>query len=210
MARTALERVCPVSPTLTSGTFCNHVEAHDRQIHLIPAFFSDPLRDPVLGRIDGLFHVIVPYIPDLGFINVLITEVPSAVERRLAYPPHQRLPERPNRVSCAGHRSSPHQTSAQSHVHGSCLPLVLHGTGQSVGIPPLCLISPCVISTTVQTHGTKMYVIGARPFARRHNLSSGPIAEMTGCLYGDGSTYSLTATLSILYKSFLGTVSFHC
>jgi hypothetical protein len=98
-------------------------------------------------------------------------EVPSAVEWRLAHPPHQRLTEGPNRVSCAGHRSSPYQTFAQSHVHGSRLPLVLHGTGQSVGIPPLCLISPCVISTMVQTHGTKMYVIGVRSFARRHNLS---------------------------------------
>lgn len=53
-----------------------------------------------------------------------------------------------------------------------------------------------------------MYVIGARSFARRHNLSSGFFAVMTGCLYGDGSTYSLTAMLSTLYKSFLGTVSF--
>ncbi len=61
VARTALERVCPVSPTLTSGTVCSHVEAHNYQIHIIPAFFFDPTRDPVLGCIDGvdgLFHVI--------------------------------------------------------------------------------------------------------------------------------------------------------
>jgi len=63
VARTALERVCPVSPTLTSGTFCNHVEAHDCQLHFIPAFFFHPARDPVLGSIDGLFHVTSALVP---------------------------------------------------------------------------------------------------------------------------------------------------
>ena len=63
VARTALERVCPVSLTLTSGTFCNHVEADDRQLHFIPAFFFDPARDPALGSIDGLFDVISALVP---------------------------------------------------------------------------------------------------------------------------------------------------
>ena len=63
VARTALERVCPVSPTLTPGTFCNHVEAHDRQIHIVPAFFSAPAREPTLSCIDGVFHVISALVP---------------------------------------------------------------------------------------------------------------------------------------------------
>ena len=50
--------------------------------------------------------------------------------------------------------------------------------------------------------------IGALRFARRHSFSSGSIAEITGCLYGDGSTCSPTAMLSILFKSFLGMVCF--
>lgn len=59
VARTALERVCPVRPTFVSVAFCNHVEAHDHQVHFIPAFFSHPARDPMLGCIDdGFFHVI--------------------------------------------------------------------------------------------------------------------------------------------------------
>jgi glucan endo-1,3-alpha-glucosidase len=58
LARSALEHVCPVSPTLIRRTPRNTWNAHGSQIHLVPAFFIDPARYPLLSCIDGSFHVI--------------------------------------------------------------------------------------------------------------------------------------------------------